>query len=89
MNQNNSLAVPGFEGSQNMPSTKQTGGTKHSSKGTGQSNLDIGWLNARNDRVGKEMEAELWAEAKAFVQALEEQKAKASETDIAISETGG
>ena len=25
--------------------------------------LDIGWLNSRNDKVGKEMEAELWGKA--------------------------
>lgn len=25
--------------------------------------LDVGWLNSRNDKVGKEMEAELWEKA--------------------------
>ena len=86
--QHDALALPGFPGSQNMLSTKQTGATKHASKSTSQSNLDIGWLNARNDKVGKEMEAELWAEAKAFIQTLEERKAKASEADTMVSETG-
>lgn len=27
-------------------------------------NLDVGWLNSRNDKVGKEMEAELWEKAR-------------------------
>ena len=89
MDQNDPSAAPGFDGSQNMLSTKQTGATKQASKGTGQSNLDIGWLNARNDKVGKEMEAELWAEAKNFVQTLEEQKVKASKADATVSKTGG
>ena len=27
-------------------------------------NLDVGWLNSRNDKVGTDMEAELWTQAK-------------------------
>ena len=27
-------------------------------------NLDIGWLNSRNDKVGTDMRAELWSQAK-------------------------
>lgn len=33
--------------------------------------LDVGWLNSRNDRVGKEMEAELWSKAEALIRRLE------------------
>lgn len=36
--------------------------------------MDIGWLNSRNDNVGKEKEAELWEEALRIVQRLEEGK---------------
>ena len=35
--------------------------------GGGLGNLDVGWLNSRNDKVGKEMEAELWAKAEELV----------------------
>ena len=27
-------------------------------------NLDVGWLNSRNEKVGTDMEAELWTQAK-------------------------
>ncbi len=81
-------AFLGFDGFQNLLSTKQTGANKHASKGTGQTNLDIGWLNSRNDKVGKEMEAELWAEAKAFIQTLEGRKTKANDTDTTVRDTG-
>ena len=29
--------------------------------------LDVGWLNSRNDKVGKEMEAELWEKARSLL----------------------
>lgn len=82
-----SLAIPDFEGAPNMPSAKQTGTSKHTSKGTGQGNLDVGWLNSRNDNVGKEMEAELWAKAKAFVDTLEQRQPKPSGGDILVLDT--
>ena len=34
--------------------------------------LDIGWLNSRNDKVGKEMEAELWGKAAALLRRVNE-----------------
>ena len=40
--------------------------------GGGLGNLDVGWLNSRNDNVGKEMNAELWEEAQSFISKLEE-----------------
>lgn len=36
--------------------------------------LDIGWLNSRSGRVGRDMEAELWAKARSFLEELERQK---------------
>ncbi|RDW71185.1 hypothetical protein BP6252_07748 [Coleophoma cylindrospora] len=36
--------------------------------------LDIGWLNSRSGRVGRDMEAELWSKAKTFVEQLDEKK---------------
>ena len=34
--------------------------------------LDIGWLNSRNDKVGKEMEAELWGKAAELLKGVNE-----------------
>lgn len=33
--------------------------------------LDVGWLNSRNDSVGKEMEAELWSDLEGLVEGVE------------------
>ncbi len=33
--------------------------------------LDIGWLNSRSGRVGRDMEAELWGKARTFLEGLE------------------
>ena len=47
--------------------------------------LDVGWLNSRNDRVGKEMEAELWSKAEDLIRRLEngrEKKKKNEEAHI-------
>ena len=60
-----------------LATTASSQGTKekNSISGSGLGNLDVGWLNSRNDKVGKEMEAELWAEARELVQAyVKEQK---------------
>ncbi|KAI9849634.1 MAG: hypothetical protein M1837_002759 [Sclerophora amabilis] len=40
----------------------------------GMGSLDIGWLNSRNDSVGNEMDADLWAKARAFLEELEGKK---------------
>lgn len=39
--------------------------------GGGLGNLDVGWLNSRNDSVGEEMEAELWKKASSFLAHIE------------------
>ena len=43
-------------------------------------NLDVGWLNSRNDKIGKETEAELWTEARELVDELVRSSTK-SEND--------
>jgi hypothetical protein len=57
-----------------------------SSSDTGMGKLDIGWLNSRSGRVGRDMEAELWERAKGFLEQLEEGKtsgtAKDGEDDV-------
>lgn len=42
----------------------------------GMGKLDIGWLNSRSGRVGKDMEAELWAKAKNFLENVEKDKSQ-------------
>ena len=68
----------------NTPLSKQSGSHKGSITGGGLGGLDIGWLNSRNDNVGKAKEAELWEEALRSVQRLEEEKTS-SKADEAFS----
>lgn len=69
-----SLAVPSTAQASppNASSLGAGGGNKGVIIGGGLGNLDVGWLNSRNDKVGMEMNAELWGEAEVFVSELEE-----------------
>ena len=58
----------------NPPPAKQATAGKSASTGGGLGALDVGWLNSRNDKVGKEMEAELWGKARDFVLSLEDER---------------
>lgn len=60
-------ALTAFTNTLNVPAAKQVGVNKNISTGGGLGALDVGWLNSRNDSVGKEKEAELWAAAKDFL----------------------
>ena len=55
----------------NAAAAKQFGARKGAIYGGGLGSLDVGWLNSRNDSVGKEMEAELWEQTQHFVDNLE------------------
>ena len=57
------------------------GAEKVTNQGGGLGNLDVGWLNSRNDKVGKEMELALWASARGLVETMEIQGAKEKEDD--------
>lgn len=73
----NLTVPPGSGAHANVPNTlatKQAVASKSASTGGGLGALDVGWLNSRNDNVGKEMEAELWEKAKNFVKILEDEK---------------
>ncbi|KHN97222.1 Mediator complex, subunit Med11 [Metarhizium album ARSEF 1941] len=55
----------------NTPRQDPNGATKASLKPNGVGtvgNLDVGWLNSRSTRVERDMEAELWQDAKEFLQ---------------------
>ena len=42
--------------------------------------LDVSWLNARaRDTVGKNMEKELWTQAKEYIEAVQEEEKSAAE----------
>ena len=56
-----SLSVPA--GGINAPSSQSLKDRTAPTNG-GLGNLDVGWLNSRNDKVGKEMEVECWGKAK-------------------------
>ena len=53
------------------PDRSRLGTDKHASLGSGLGSLDIGWLNSRNDKVGREMELELWSKAQDLMTNLE------------------
>ncbi|KAK2807512.1 hypothetical protein FQN50_005380 [Emmonsiellopsis sp. PD_5] len=53
------------------PDSAETTGTGVATTG-GVNPLDTSWLNSRKDTVGKDKEAELWAEARKFATKLEE-----------------
>lgn len=71
-----SLAVPSAAqaNSSNSALSRTSWGNKGLILGGGLGNLDVGWLNSRNDNVGKEMKAELWGEAEKLVSKLEKRK---------------
>lgn len=84
--QTNLTVLPGSAAHPNVPNpltTKQAAAGKSASTGGGLGALDVGWLNSRNDNVGKEMEAELWGKAKNFVTNLEGKKySQAGDIDL-------
>lgn len=41
-------------------------------------NLDVGWLNSRNNKVERDMEAELWAKMRQFLEKYHEQEKEGS-----------
>lgn len=66
------LQLPGSQGSTSaLGSSQGTTAASGGKGGVGMGVLDVGWLNSRNDSVGKEMEAELWRELEGLVEGLE------------------
>ena len=56
------------------PLSKQTRGGRSVITGGGLGSLDVGWLNSRNDHIGRGMEAGLWEEAQKFVENLKQEQ---------------
>jgi hypothetical protein len=67
-------------------SAKQMALSKTAGGGGGLGSLDVGWLNSRNDDVGKEMEAGLWAEAEEFLEHVEKGDTPKVEDDMLLLE---
>lgn len=71
LNSSVSAAFALFGGGQSSTPALPTAAEKSTSSTTGGlGSLDVGWLNSRNDNVGKNMEAELWMKAQEFVSSL-------------------
>ena len=70
------------------PGLKSGSGNKAAITGGGLGNLDVGWLNGRNDNVEKEMKSELWAEAENFVHKLEKRKASKNRESDSLKDGG-
>ena len=58
-----------------VPTTKPSSVTNSNVTGGGLGNMDVGWLNSRNDYVGKQMESALWSQASEFLAGLESKQA--------------
>lgn len=70
------------------PQTRQIAGNRAVITGGGLGSLDVGWLNSRNDRIGKGMEAELWEEAQSFTENLRHEKGRPHDTQGSHPNTG-
>lgn len=44
----------------------------------GLGNLDLAWLNSRSDTVGRDMEAQIWAQTRSFLEEFERQRTSQS-----------
>ena len=65
------LLLPGSQGSTSALGSSQGTTGASGGKGVGMGVLDVGWLNSRNDSVGKEMEAELWKGLEGLLKGVE------------------
>ncbi|KAL9104214.1 MAG: hypothetical protein Q9163_000814 [Psora crenata] len=83
------VVMPGTGSTFNPAATKQSGPRKGAITGGGLGNLDVGWLNSRNDHVGKEMEAELWEQAQRLVEKLEEDNPAAADAKALVDGSEG
>ncbi|KAL9613510.1 MAG: hypothetical protein Q9167_001952 [Letrouitia subvulpina] len=73
-NPNASSAPLTISKSSNAPITRHGTSSKSSSTAGGLGDLDVGWLNGRNDHIAKEMEADLWDTARRFLTELQERE---------------
>lgn len=53
------------------PETEEEGDKGKQAPETKSGAIDVGWLNTRSNKVGRDMEAELWEKARNFLDDLE------------------
>lgn len=71
LNSGVSAAFLAFGGGQSStPALQTTAGKSTAGTTGGLGSLDVGWLNSRNDNVGKNIEAELWVKAQESISSL-------------------
>lgn len=63
------------------PETEEEGDKGKQAPETKSSAIDVGWLNTRSNKVGRDMEAELWERARNFLDSLEAKKTGGSLLD--------
>ncbi|KFY85425.1 hypothetical protein V500_08426 [Pseudogymnoascus sp. VKM F-4518 (FW-2643)] len=56
------------------PETEEEGDKGKQAPETKNGAIDVGWLNTRSNKVGRDMEAELWERARSFLDGLEAKK---------------
>ena len=69
--------------------SKESGGPSNSSQSRertagapgGIGNLDVGWLNSRNDKAAKNFEAEIWGQGRKLLEDLENSMTDANQGD--------
>ncbi|ELR05967.1 hypothetical protein VC83_08183 [Pseudogymnoascus destructans] len=60
------------------PETEEEGDKGKQAPETKNGAIDVGWLNTRGNKVGRDMEAELWEKARNFLDGLEAKKSGGS-----------
>ncbi|KAI4217099.1 MAG: hypothetical protein LQ351_000408 [Letrouitia transgressa] len=71
----------------NAPTARHGTSSKGSLTAGGLGDLDVGWLNGRNDHIAKDMEAELWDTARKFLTELQDREDLGPEEhDIAMEQ---
>ncbi|OBT99813.1 hypothetical protein VE01_02035 [Pseudogymnoascus verrucosus] len=60
------------------PETEEEGDKGKQAPETKNGAVDVGWLNTRSNKVGRDMEAELWEKARIFLDGLEAKKSGGS-----------
>lgn len=72
------------------PPQRTSAKSKNTITNGGLGNLDIGWLNSRNNDIEKTMEAELWEQAQGLVQkTLVDKSTSEDDADVPMSNGSG
>lgn len=70
------------------PEPQEEGDKGKQAAETKNNDVDVGWLNTRSNKVGRDMEAELWARARSFLEGFEDKTGGMHISDKRGNETG-